>query len=82
MQLNGINIQPKFGSDFNVQYGASENSVTDKSTMEGSENPAAQNYNQVRANQVSNPDKIAEQIAKYETAQSNIAAQNRHFFGL
>ena len=82
MQLNGINLQPKIGSDFNVQYGTMDNNVTNKSTMEGATNPSAQNFNQGRINQTANPDKMAENIAKYEAAQSNVATLNRQFFGL
>lgn len=82
MQLNGVNLQSKFGTDFNVQYGTMDNSVTNKSTMEAATNPSAQNFNMGRINQAANPEKMAEQIAKYEAAQSNIASQNRQFFGI
>jgi hypothetical protein len=72
MQLNGISIQPKIGSDFAAQYGE-VGSALNANTMAQASNPSGQQYNQVRVNQNSNPEKIAEQIAKYETAQGNYA---------
>lgn len=70
MQLNGINIQPKIGSDFQAQYGA-VGSAINANTMVQVSNPSAQHYDQTRVTQNTNPEKIAENISKYETAQGN-----------
>ena len=78
MQLNGINIQPKIGSDFQAQYGEG-NTVNSASTMQQAANISAQNYNQDRVNQNANPAKIAENISKYETAQGDYM---RFFHGI
>lgn len=74
MQLNGINIQPKIGIDFNAQYGEGNNTVA-ASTMNQAAAPSAQFYNTDRVTQNSNPEKIAENIARYETAQGNYMKQ-------
>ena len=70
MQLNGINIQPKIGSDFQAQYGAVDSAIN-ANTMVQVSNPSAQHYDQTRVTQNTNPEKIAENISKYETAQGN-----------
>jgi hypothetical protein len=71
MQLNGINIQPKIGSDFQTQYGQVDTAIN-ANTMVQVSNPSAQHYNQTKVTQNTNPEKIAENIAKYETAQGNM----------
>ena len=79
MQLNGINIQPKIGSDFHTQYGEG-NSVNAENTMQQAASPTAQNYiSQVRINQTANPDKIAEDYSKYSNSQANL---NRLYHGI
>lgn len=79
MQLNGINIQPKIGSDFQTQYGDG-NTVSAANTMHQAVSPTAQNYtNQERVNQNSNPDKISEDFSKYSNSQANL---NRLYHGL
>lgn len=71
MQLNGINIQPKIGSDFQTQYGQVDTAIN-ANTMVQVSNPSAQHYDQTKVTQNTNPEKIAENIAKYETAQGNM----------
>jgi len=79
MQLNGINIQPKIGSDFQTQYGQG-NTISAMNTMRQASSPTAQNYNnQERVNQNSNPDKISEDFAKYSNSQANL---NRLYHGI
>ncbi len=72
MQLNGINIQPKIGSDFTAQYGE-VGSALNANTLAQASNPSGQSYNQAKVNQNSNPEKIAENISKYAVAQGNYA---------
>ena len=74
MQLNGINLQPKIGTDFIAQYGEG-NSTVAASTMAHAYNPSGQFYNTDGVTQNTNPEKIAENIAKYETAQGNYMKQ-------
>ncbi len=63
-------LQPKIGVDFSTQYGGYENLVA-SSTMANASMPSSQFYNTARVTQNSNPEKIAENISKYETAQGN-----------
>lgn len=69
-QINGITLQPKIGSNFALEYGEAASSVAG-STMTNASAPSAQLYNTTRVTQNSNPEKIAENIAKYDTAQGN-----------
>ena len=79
MQLNGINIQPKIGSEFQTQYGEG-NTVNAASTMQQAASPSAQMYNnQARINQTINPEKISEDFAKYSNSQANL---NRLYHGI
>ena len=79
MQLNGINIQPKIGSNFQTQYGEG-NSVNAVSTMHQAITSTAQIYNnQARVNQNSNPDKVFEDFTKYDNSQANL---NRLYHGI
>ncbi len=73
-QINGITLQPKIGSDFALQYGEAASSVA-SSTMTNASAPSAQFYNTTKVTQNSNPEKIAENIAKYDTAQGNYMRQ-------
>lgn len=73
-QINGITLQPKIGSDFALQYGVSGSAI-DASTMTNASAPSAQFYNTEKVTQNSNPEKIAENIAKYDTAQGNYMRQ-------
>jgi len=78
MQLNGISIQPKIGSDFATQYGEATSSI-DANTMAQVSNPSGQMYNQSKVNQNSNPEKIAEDFNKYSNSQANL---NRLYHGI
>lgn len=73
-QINGITLQPKLGSDFALQYGEAASSVAG-STMTNASAPSAQHYNISKVTQNSNPEKIAENIAKYDIAQGNYMKQ-------
>lgn len=75
--MNGISIQPKIGSDPFAQYGVGNSSVAN--TMTNATNASGQFYDTSRVTQNSNPEKIAENISKYETAQAN---QMRQFHGI
>ena len=70
MQLNGINIQPKVGSDFAAQYGEA-NSVNNASTMANANAASSQMYNNDKITQNHETDKTPEQITKYAVAQGN-----------
>lgn len=78
MQLNGINIQPKIGSDFQTQYGQVDSAIN-ANTMVNVSSPSAQHYNQTKVTQNTNPEKIAENIAKYDTAQGDMM---KYFHGI
>ena len=79
MQLNGVNIQPKIGSNFQTQYGEG-NTVNAASTMHQAISSTAQIYNnQARVNQNSNPDKISEDFGKFDNSQANL---NRLYHGI
>lgn len=78
MQLNGINIQPKIGSDFQAQYGQVDSAIG-ANTMVQASSPSAQHYNQTKVTQNSNPEKIAENISKYDTAQGDYM---KYFHGI
>jgi len=69
MQLNGINIQSKIGSDFFTQYGEG-NSATAASTMVNMISPSAQSYNTDRVTPNMDSSKLAENLARYDTAQA------------
>lgn len=68
MQLNGISIQSKIGSDFQTQYGQVDTAIH-ANTMVQASNPSAQSYDKTKVTQNTNPEKIAENISKYDTAQ-------------
>ncbi len=68
LQFNGITIQPKIGADFTTQYGES-NTVNAGSTMVNASNPASMRYNTGKVTPNMDSSKIAEQLAKYDTAQ-------------
>ena len=78
MQLNGINIQPKIGTDFQTQYGQVDSAIN-ASTMTQAASPSAQHYNQTKVTQNTNPEKMAENIAKYDTAQGDYM---KYFHGI
>lgn len=68
LQFNGMTIQPKIGTDFATQYGEN-NIVNGGSTMVNATNPAAMRYNIGKVTPNMDSSKIAEQLAKYDTAQ-------------
>lgn len=70
MQLNGINIQPKIGSDFAAQYGEA-NSVNNATTMQNTNAAQAQMYNNDKVTQNHETSKTPEKIDDYATAQAN-----------
>jgi len=72
--INGISLQPKIGSDFALQYGESASSVM-ANTMANTSAPSAQFYDTTKITQNSNPEKIAENLAKYDIAQGNYMKQ-------
>ena len=71
MQLNGITIQPKIGSDFQTQYGQADTAIN-ANTMVQVSAPSAQHYDMTKVTQNTNPEKIAENITKFEIAQGNM----------
>ena len=66
-QFNGITMQPKFGSDFATQYGAA-NSTLAATTMANVTSPSAQSYNVDKVNPNMDSSKLAEKLAKNDTA--------------
>ena len=49
----------------------SRSNIVNANTMVQVSNPSAQHYDQTKVTQNTNPEKIAENISKYETAQGN-----------
>ena len=70
MQLNGINLQPKIGSDFAPQYGEAS-SVNNATTMQNANAALSQMYNNDKVTQNHETAKTPENIAKYAAAQAN-----------
>ena len=70
MQLNGINIQTKIGTNFAAQYGET-NSVNDANTMAAANSSSAQMYNNDKVTQNHETDKTPEQITKFAIAQGD-----------
>jgi len=78
MQLNGINIQPKIGSNFAAQYGEA-NSINNASTMANAGASSSQMYNNDKVTQNHEADKAPEEITKFAVAQGDIM---RAFHGI
>ncbi len=68
-QLNGITMQPKIGTNFAAQYGEA-NSATAASTMANVSSPSAQSYNIDKVTANMDASKLAENLARYDTAQA------------
>lgn len=68
MQLNGINIQPKIGSDFAAQYGEA-NSVNNPTTLQNANAAQSQMYNNDKVTQNHETPKAPENIAQHAAEQ-------------
>lgn len=68
LQFKGITIQPTAGSNFAAQYGDA-NSAVAASTMANVTAPSAQSYNIDKVTQNIDSSKLAENLARYDTAQ-------------